>query len=184
MANPKLAALNQKAELGPLKEVVVLTKTATLLAGRLGPKGDAPKTREKCLAFIRRNRQALKSLGIEFDTPAFELKGNMLRLKVVWRGPTWGGLGRMPAKTRAVLNAGLPLARALGSEVLPLPDVKSADIWVACEDKPGGDQLAASGVVSVVLGSSAKDLIRLGNGEITPRNFVRENPVVTRRTGG
>ena len=182
MANPKLASLSKKAVLRPLSEVVVLEKAAELLAGKLDRKSDDAKAREKCLAFIARNGQALKAMGISFASPAFELRGDMLRLRVKWEGQAWGGLLRIPFKARAVMNAGLPLAFALGKELLPLPGVRQADIWVESREK-GGDELAAPRNVAVVLGATSQAFVSLGTGRTPPPRFVRDNPVVIRRTG-
>ena len=89
----------------------------------------------------------------------------------------------MPFKVRATLSAGLPLAWAMGKELLPLPGVASADIWVRSEEKPGGDELAASRGVSVVLGAPARAFQNLGRGGMAPRKFLRDYPVVIRHGG-
>lgn len=193
LARPELRGIDTPAKLGRRMQTVVLHKLGDLLGPGLKERpGDDPLAR-RCLEFHEKNRMVAQSLNTEFAWPSFIAQGDLLRVRLDWRGAAWSMLGRIPLAGQVSLSSGLPLAMLVGEDLLPAPGVGRVSVEVLSEISPlEGDPLAAPVRARVEMVAPAAALRALAGGQIPgdaflrqyPPKLVHEGPLATTPFGG
>lgn len=177
LARPELRGIDTPAKLGRRMQTVVLHKLSDLLGPGLleRPAGD-PLAR-RCLEFHDKNRAVAQGLNAEFAWPSFIVQGDLLRVRLDWRGAAWSMLGRIPLAGQVSLSTGLPLALLVGEDLLPAPGVDRVSVEVLSEISPKeGDRHAPPVRARVELVAPAAALRGLASGQTTPDAFILKYP--------
>ncbi len=176
MASEELKALNQKAEMQPWVEVVVIRAERELWAGQFSGMPPDHKLKIRLKEYYDQINPVAAHLGCKFAWPAFKLDKAVLSLYFDWTGATWAGLAPAPLKAKVTLNSGMPLAMAVAEDLLPLKGVEKVNLVFLSEYKPPDDPHAAPDEVSISITGSADDLIKLAAGDLTVDDFLDRYP--------
>ncbi len=177
MARPELKGIDIPAALSKRVLTVVLHRLQDLLGPGLEQRPAGDPLAKACLDFYEKNRQVAKDLGAELAWPAFIAQGDLLRVRLNWKGAAWSALGKLPLPAQVSLSTGLPLALLVGEDLLPAPGVNRVSLEVLSEISPKEDDpLAAPVRARVVLEAPAAVMRDLAAGRLDPDRFLAKHP--------
>ncbi len=176
LVDPQLKRLGREPLLLAKTEVVVLRRLEEVFGGGLAGRPLEGPVMRRLLAFHRSMAPVLPHLGVEFAWPAFVQEGGRLRLRFAWRGAAWAGLSRAPLLGQVTASALLPLARAVGEELVPLGGVRRLVLEVVSETTPAHDPYALPTLTRVSLAAPVPAYRDLAAGRLSPDAFLARHP--------
>lgn len=170
----KMASLPQ-AVLQPYAQTDVLHHPEELFAGDLAELSPRDPLVAVCLAFYADNRAVFDLLGARFAWPTFRRMGDTLRMRFIWKGATWGGLGPAPLAAQVASGTGIPILMAAGEDLLPLAGVNKLAIEMVSKITPADDPHAKPQEAVVRIVAPSDQIIALGEGRMTPAALLAKN---------
>ncbi|MFH1035782.1 MAG: hypothetical protein V1806_14835 [Pseudomonadota bacterium] len=177
LARPELKGIDIPAALSSRVLTVVLHRLDDLLGPGLDQRPTDDPLARRCLDFYEKNRLVAISLGSQFSWPSFIMQGDLLRVRLDWKGAAWSALAKTPLPAQVSLSAGLPLAMLLGEDLLPAPGVARVSLEILRDISPQeGDPYAAPVRARVALTAPAQALADLAAGRLVPDEFLQKYP--------
>ncbi|CAO0821990.1 Carboxypeptidase regulatory-like domain-containing protein [Desulfarculales bacterium] len=177
LARPELKGIDIPAVLNKRVLTVVLHRLEDLLGPGLDRRPTGDPLVKGCLDFYKRNRLVAKNLGAEFAWPAFLLQGDLLRVRLDWKGAAWSALSKVPLPAQVSLSTGLPLIILVGEDLLPAPGVGKVSLEVLSEIPPKeGDPHAPPVRARVAMAAPAAAMQDLAASRLEPDGFLFKYP--------
>jgi hypothetical protein len=177
LARPELKGIDIPAILTKRVQTVVLHRLTDLLGPGLNQRPADDPLAKRCLEFYEKNRRVAISLGAEFSWPSFIVQGDLLRVRLDWKGAAWSVLGKVPLAGQVSLSTSLPMALLLGEELLPAPGVGRVALEILSDISPKDDDPHAAPVrARVALGAPAQAWLDLAAGRLEPDAFLLKYP--------
>lgn len=163
------------AVLQPHSRVEILHHPEQLFAGDLAEMSPRDPVVAVCLAFYADNRAVFDILGAKFDWPTYLRTGDTMRMRFVWKGAIWGGLGPAPLSAQVAMATGVPILLAIGEDVLPITGIEKIALEFVVKVAPKDDPHGAPERTIIRIVAPSQQVIALAMGKVTPGQFLAKH---------